>query len=205
MGKFNRDSRPSSGGFGKRPFGGGSRSFGDRGQMFKATCGKCGNDCEVPFKPSGDRPVLCNTCFKSQGDTGGRPAGRDFGRPSFGGNRQMHQATCAKCGNKCEVPFAPTAGKPVYCSQCFEKGGNAGAKGGGGGITREQFDQLNSKLDRILKVLSPNAPVASSSAPKADKETKSLAPLAEKGKKKAKAAPVKEKVAVKKTTKKKSK
>lgn len=203
MGKFNRDSRPGSGGFGKRPFGGGNRGFGDRGQMFKATCGKCGNECEVPFKPSGDRPVLCNSCFKNQGDSGGRPGGRDFGRPSFG-NRQMHQATCAKCGNNCEVPFTPTAGKPVYCNQCFEKGGNAPGKGGGGGITREQFDQLNSKLDRILKVLAPTTP-ASVSVTKAEKETKIPVTVAEKGKKKVKAVPAKAKTAEKKTAKKKTK
>lgn len=46
-----------------------SRRFGsDRGprrerEMFKAVCAKCKKDCEVPFKPSGDKPVLCKDCF----------------------------------------------------------------------------------------------------------------------------------------------
>ena len=31
--------------------------FGDR-EMHKATCADCGNECEVPFKPSGDKPRL---------------------------------------------------------------------------------------------------------------------------------------------------
>ena len=40
---------------------------------------------------------------------------RDFGP------REMHKATCAECGNECEVPFKPTEGKPVYCRDCYSK------------------------------------------------------------------------------------
>ena len=32
-------------------------------EMNKATCGDCGNECEVPFKPKDARPVYCNDCF----------------------------------------------------------------------------------------------------------------------------------------------
>jgi len=46
----------------------------------------------------------------------------DFGRPS------MHQATCDSCGKACEVPFKPTSGKPIFCSNCFEKGQNDSPK-----------------------------------------------------------------------------
>ena len=31
--------------------------------MYKVICSDCGNDSEVPFKPSGDRPVYCKECF----------------------------------------------------------------------------------------------------------------------------------------------
>jgi len=48
----------------------GKKSFGDnRGfdrrpkQMYTAECAKCGNTCEVPFRPNGTRPVYCNDCF----------------------------------------------------------------------------------------------------------------------------------------------
>jgi CxxC-x17-CxxC domain-containing protein len=34
--------------------------------MHAATCGECGNACEVPFKPSNDKPVFCNDCFMSK-------------------------------------------------------------------------------------------------------------------------------------------
>jgi CxxC-x17-CxxC domain-containing protein len=33
-----------------------SGSFGDK-EMHKITCSDCGKEAEVPFKPSGDRPV----------------------------------------------------------------------------------------------------------------------------------------------------
>ena len=32
-------------------------------EMHKATCGDCGNECEVPFEPKDARPVYCNDCF----------------------------------------------------------------------------------------------------------------------------------------------
>ncbi len=33
-------------------------------EMHKAVCADCGKECEVPFKPSGDRPVYCRECFQ---------------------------------------------------------------------------------------------------------------------------------------------
>ena len=36
-------------------------------------------------------------------------------------NRTMHKATCADCGNECEVPFEPKEGRPVYCRDCYRK------------------------------------------------------------------------------------
>ena len=35
------------------------------------------------------------------------------------GNRPLYQAVCADCQKKCEVPFMPTAERPVYCKECF--------------------------------------------------------------------------------------
>lgn len=38
----------------------------DRGerQMFTTTCSSCGKPAEVPFRPSGDKPVYCRDCFQ---------------------------------------------------------------------------------------------------------------------------------------------
>ena len=30
----------------------------------KAICADCGAECEVPFKPTQDRPVYCKECYK---------------------------------------------------------------------------------------------------------------------------------------------
>ena len=59
---FNRrdSGRPS---FGSRPnF---NRPAGRDGgaQMFSAVCSTCHKSCEVPFRPSGDKPVYCSDCF----------------------------------------------------------------------------------------------------------------------------------------------
>lgn len=51
------------GGGGFRGGGGGPRrNFGPR-EMHKATCSECGNECEVPFKPTEGKPVYCKECF----------------------------------------------------------------------------------------------------------------------------------------------
>jgi CxxC-x17-CxxC domain-containing protein len=54
--------------------GGGGRSFGGPRQMYPATCASCGQATEVPFKPSGNRPVYCRDCFQAQ-RSGGAPGG----------------------------------------------------------------------------------------------------------------------------------
>ena len=39
----------------------------------------------------------------------------------YGAQRQMFPAICAECGKETEVPFEPHSGKPVYCSECYNK------------------------------------------------------------------------------------
>lgn len=46
-----------------------SRSGGGYGgtrQMFTATCSSCGREAQVPFQPTGSKPVYCSDCFSSQ-------------------------------------------------------------------------------------------------------------------------------------------
>ncbi len=47
--------------------------------MHKATCSDCQKTCEVPFRPSGDKPVYCNDCFGSKREGGDRGPRQDFG------------------------------------------------------------------------------------------------------------------------------
>jgi len=58
------------------------------------------------------------------GDTaGGGYSGGGYGGGGYGnrssGPREMFSATCSSCGKEARVPFRPTNGKPVYCSDCF--------------------------------------------------------------------------------------
>lgn len=46
---------------------------------------------------------------------------RDARKRGGAAQREMYDATCAECGKPCKVPFKPTEGRPVYCSDCFEK------------------------------------------------------------------------------------
>ena len=50
------------------------RSRSSEHEMFEATCDKCGKQCEVPFKPSGKRPVYCNDCFRNSDNSESRRA-----------------------------------------------------------------------------------------------------------------------------------
>jgi len=148
MGKFN-----------DRKFGGGKK-FGGKPSMHQATCSDCGNSCEVPFRPTGDRPVYCSDCFgKQDGGRGTRPSNfsNDRRERSSFGDREMHDAVCNKCGNNCQVPFKPTFGKPIFCSDCFKKddGGSRGGRDSGSVEVMEQIKQINYKLDKLLKVLLP--------------------------------------------------
>jgi CxxC-x17-CxxC domain-containing protein len=86
-------------------------------------------------------PRRCPSCRASRkaarGDTGGNTGfgdrgggGGGYGDSSGGygggggggysrGPREMFTATCSNCGKEASVPFRPTSGKPVYCSDCF--------------------------------------------------------------------------------------
>lgn len=44
----------------------GSRYNREDRPMFDAVCSACGKETKVPFKPSGDKPVYCSECFRSQ-------------------------------------------------------------------------------------------------------------------------------------------
>ena len=37
--------------------------FGGQREMHPVVCAQCGKDTEVPFRPTGDRPVYCSDCF----------------------------------------------------------------------------------------------------------------------------------------------
>jgi len=138
MGNYNKGGRSNDGRHdrkfsGKRNFGGDRRGGGGFGgshdresrEMFRATCSNCGNQCEVPFRPTGEKPVLCSTCFNVNRQHDHRDQRGD--RHSFGGNRQDR----------------------------FESGRARERGGAMSEDLARKLDQLNKKLDRILIQLKP--------------------------------------------------
>jgi CxxC-x17-CxxC domain-containing protein len=60
----------------------------------------------------------------SSSSYGGYGAGGSYSAGGYSGARdrgprEMFTATCSNCGRDAQVPFRPTSGKPVYCSDCF--------------------------------------------------------------------------------------
>jgi CxxC-x17-CxxC domain-containing protein len=96
MGKFSRDNiSEGKGGFNKgRDFRKNDRP--ERAKMYKAVCAECGKDCEVPFRPTGDKPVYCSECFSNK-DTSNKKRNerRDSGRSNFG-DKKMFKAVCSE-------------------------------------------------------------------------------------------------------------
>ncbi len=97
------------------------------------TCADCGQEfiftaSEQEFYAARgfSEPRRCPTCRaarKAQRNDSGYGSG---GRGGYGGYdggsrppREMFTATCSNCGREAQVPFRPTSGKPVYCSDCF--------------------------------------------------------------------------------------
>jgi CxxC-x17-CxxC domain-containing protein len=110
------------------------------------TCADCGQEFvfsarEQEFYATRQftEPRRCGSCRASRkasrGDSGGSGYGNrsgGYGSSSYGGSsygsdngyssrgpREMFTATCSSCGKDAKVPFRPTSGKPVYCSDCF--------------------------------------------------------------------------------------
>ncbi len=138
-----------------------------------------------------------------------RGGGRGFGggrddRSSFRSDapREMFKTVCSSCGKDCEVPFKPTSGKPVYCSDCFEKVGGRSADGGRNERPErrdrpsfdrhqtpaprvdnsKQFEDLNKKLDKIIELLTPKAEAVAPVEQVLAKEKVVKAPKAKKAK-----------------------
>jgi CxxC-x17-CxxC domain-containing protein len=79
-----RKAERESGGYSSYGSGGYGGSRGAR-EMFSATCSSCGKEAQVPFQPSGDKPVYCSDCFQQRG--GGSRGGASYGSRSGGRGR----------------------------------------------------------------------------------------------------------------------
>jgi len=95
--------------------------YNDDRQMYDVNldCAKCGAKItQLPFQPSGDRPVYCSDCNRAYREE------RRNSRPP----RQMYTVdlTCAGCGAKItQLPFQPKEGSDIFCKECYLKNRNA--------------------------------------------------------------------------------
>lgn len=135
MGNFDRNDRGGNRGGGFRGGnGGGRKSFGggNRGPvtMHKAVCDKCNKNCEVPFRPSGDKPIYCNECFGGKKEGGSRNDYNDRGdRKDFGNFKPRRDFE-----DKNSKPFTPNN----TSSNISED-------------VKKQLSEMNIKLDRLIK------------------------------------------------------
>jgi len=74
------DSR-GSGRFDRR----GSGGFSRRIERTEVTCDACKKRCEVPFKPSSDKPIYCDDCFRKESPK------RDSGSRSNNSSRELSE------------------------------------------------------------------------------------------------------------------
>lgn len=86
------------------------------------SCKECGTDfaftaSEQAFyaeKGFQNDPSRCPACRAARKQTR-RPDG------DVRQNREMFSVVCSSCGQETQVPFNPTAGRPVYCRDCFQQ------------------------------------------------------------------------------------
>ncbi|MEK7227859.1 MAG: CxxC-x17-CxxC domain-containing protein [Patescibacteria group bacterium] len=99
-------------------------------QMYQAICSNCGKPCEVPFKPTGDKPVFCNDCFNKRRD----PSDTRVSRPQFDNNSPRRDFSAPR------DPRAPY--KPMQESSNISK----------------QLSDISVKLDRLISAMEKNPP-----------------------------------------------
>lgn len=93
-------------------------------QMHKAVCAECGRMCEVPFRPTGDKPVYCADCFNKKRDSSDSRVSRDYGAPK----RDFGDRFAPRADARSERPaFKPS-------------GDNSG----------KQLAEISQKLDRLI-------------------------------------------------------
>ena len=106
------------------------------------TCRDCGTSFvftagEQAFyqqKGFSNEPTRCPSCRRAKkesgggggggfrsggGGGGGFRSGGDYGGGGGGGNRQLYKAVCSSCNVETQVPFPPSADRPVYCRNCY--------------------------------------------------------------------------------------
>jgi CxxC-x17-CxxC domain-containing protein len=127
-----------------KKYGGGkkheNRSVGQAAELFSATCSDCGKSCEVPFRPSSEKPVYCSNCFgmkKSANES--RGTNHKTEKVSYQNNRpDVQQASGGR--NSSSKDTTRGVGNDVITD------------------LKRQITGLEIKLNRILDLINPPEP-----------------------------------------------
>jgi len=106
-------------------------------EMHQAICSQCGKDCQVPFRPTGDKPIYCSDCYEKLGNNSNswsygddRPQRPSYGDRNSGGNRSF--------SNNRDFGGGRSFSKPA---------------------DNRQMEMVAKKLDRIIELLEGQRPV----------------------------------------------
>ena len=79
-------------------------------------CKDCGNDFVFT---AGEQEFYAERGFQNEPQRC-KPC-RDARKNAGQAKKEFFTAVCANCGGEAKVPFQPTEGRDVYCSECFAK------------------------------------------------------------------------------------
>lgn len=99
QGNGNRFGRGNKSGFGKKNTDKSFRPDNKDRIMYKAICDECGEDCELPFRPTGDKPVYCKSCFEKKKGIGGDRRNNRFPQNRFGGQKNNFRENAGRENN----------------------------------------------------------------------------------------------------------
>jgi CxxC-x17-CxxC domain-containing protein len=70
-----------------------------------------------------NEPKRCTPCRQARKSRQNENNGNSYRNDSSGyrSARQMFPVKCSECGKDAQVPFEPRTGRPVYCSDCYNK------------------------------------------------------------------------------------
>ncbi len=76
-----------------------------------------------------------------------------------GNMRPMYTAICADCGKSCEVPFKPSACRPVYCKGCYSARRNNGSSAPRTDIPPKETQPMPARHNEKSRAVKPAASV----------------------------------------------
>ncbi len=139
-GGFGNNRRPGGG------FGGGGRggNSGGEKELFSATCSACHKNCDVPFRPNGEKPVFCSACFNKKNSDGPRE--------QRGGDRNEYREQRSDRRDSSEYSRPAREQRPVHndAPRAPQMNGLEDLK--------RQLTTIEARLNRILDLINPPMP-----------------------------------------------